>query len=243
MDFSHLERIITLRARFSEKTPHEEVAIRNEMNRYVAFVKELATVHPDITGHWYVNNGKDEKPPYSNPFPNTTTEEKLIQQRIEDSVESYLLWNGLTYKDSRFEGDPSRNMSLSLDCFSLDCEISDRRCLATPQVDFFINLVQIVLKHFSVRSLSVWPDPLFEKMTFQHRVKCGWVHFAPAILTAKHLPEAEMLIPINNALNQGTIIVATRTDFVGKEPELIDGVNKIAMRLVDMELLPLITAG
>lgn len=230
---------ITIRGHFHKWNANNEAFLRDEMTRFQAFLQDLGSCDKDLFGNLYIDSGKDEKPPYSNPFGDEATREKLIQRRLTDPFESYLLWNG--WKGNEVPNGPSRFVSISLSGSTVQFELFDRNALTNHGTRWFVTtLFQIMLRHFPVRAAFVRSEPFFEHRLFHHRIECGWLQYVAGVVTPEQIPEAELLVPINNEHNQGTLIISTLQDFKGTEPDLIERINKIAVRLVDLELLPLL---
>lgn len=231
------ENQVTIRGHFHKWNTNDEIFLRDEMARFHAFLTDLGSFEPELFGQLYINSGKDEKPPYSNPFSEEATREKLIQSRLKDQFRSYELWNG-------WKGDELPNLSkfsgFTLSGGSLDFEIFDRNAVSHHGTRWFLTTVfQCMLRHFPVRAAFVRAQPFFEHRIFPHRIECGWLQYVAGVVTPEQIPEAELLAPINNEHNQGTLIISTLQDFKGTEPDLIERINKIAVRLVDLELLPI----
>jgi hypothetical protein len=224
---------------FHKWNSNDEAFLREEMARFERFLQELGSLDQELFGNLYINSGKDEKPPYSNPLNDEKTREKLIQSRLKDQFRSYEIWNG-------WKGDEFPNLSkfvgITLSGSDINFEISDRNVISRYGTRWFITTVfQCMLRHFPVRAAFVRPALFFDHILFPHRVECGWIQYAAGALTPEQLPEAEFVSPVNNEHNQGTLIISTLQDFKGTEPEIIERINKIAVRLVDLELLPLQT--
>jgi hypothetical protein len=225
---------------FHKWNSNDEAFLREEMARFERFLQELGSLDQELFGNLYINSGKDEKPPYSNPFLDEATREKLIQSRLKDPFESYILWNG--WKGDEVPNSPSRFAGVTLSGSEIKFEIFNRNALTHHGTRWFITTVfQCMLRHFPVRAAFVRPALFFDHILFPHRVECGWIQYAAGALTPEQLPEAEFVSPVNNEHNQGTLIISTLQDFKGTEPEIIERINKIAVRLVDLELLPLQT--
>jgi len=150
------------------------------------------------------------------------------------------VWNGkegvggVMYKSS---------LTIAPKPFRCSFELSSKRVEAFTQKELVLPLIQGILEIWPAMTLEVHPYKYStQQQVFADRPGVGWMLYLPQVLTVQQVPEAGALIPIfgDKKKQVGTVIVSVADEpFSSDNPEHVKIANKIEVRLVDQDLLPL----
>lgn len=106
------------------------------------------------------------------------------------------------------------------------------------------DVVSVIVRTLHPAVVEVAPRSYVLKKVFPERAGAGWMLYLPRILSTKEVPEAQSLVPVKQDKQQmGTIVVTLKDEiFNVKEPEHVSAANRLEVRLLDQDFLPLLTS-
>lgn len=222
--------------RASDKLP----TLDEQLDELFRFSRVVAAFSP-LLAEWFLTgeNKADalRYPAFDTNGPTTAALAVLRTQNVKaDDLRSISLWNGAD------KGDGAR---LSSRCSALG---------RPDAIEFGIKANPVVTDwqiaaNWMAEAVRIWPAlfatfaPFWhsDKRVFKDRPGVGWMLYLPRTLTVKEVPEAQALIPVENADKKqiGTIVVSvTDGPFSDENPDHVKAANAIEIRLVDQDLLP-----
>ncbi|NIF53060.1 Imm52 family immunity protein [Burkholderia sp. Ax-1724] len=107
------------------------------------------------------------------------------------------------------------------------------------------SVVAVIARTLQAEYVTVAPTRYHHKRVFRDRLGVGWMLYLPRKLTTSQVPDAQLLIPVPlDREESGTIIVTLKDEIFSLEtPEHVSAANRIEVRLVDQDLLPLSRAS
>ncbi|OAJ55262.1 hypothetical protein A6V36_34425 [Paraburkholderia ginsengiterrae] len=223
----------------------------------------LTTIHPFLpTVHWYLSPSTQEES--KRPFPQVVDRTNFLAWIKRRHAETLREWPEYPFgfsalltsaSDERaFEVEEGRcSLIFEPGHGRIQLEIIDPD-IAWPQSDvtkMMKGILGAVVNDESVEFAAVdtskWPRKDGEKgadtysidfRTFPHRRFLGWMGFVPKVIEPADLTQADEVIPILS--RRGSIVVAVSDQFDVHNPLHIEQAQRVEMRLVDLDALPVI---
>lgn len=154
---------------------------------------------------------------------------------------SISLWDG--NKDQKDGATLSVNLGFKGGAHALEIQLYRADLLGDAQA--VAGVVAVIARALQAEYVTVAPTRYHHKRVFRDRLGVGWMLYLPRKLTTSQVPDAQLLIPVPlDQRESGTIIVTLKDEIFSLEaPEHVSAANRIEVRLVDQDLLPLSRAS
>ena len=154
---------------------------------------------------------------------------------------SISLWDG--NKDQKDGATLSVNLGFKGGAHVLEIRLYRPDLLGNSQA--VAGVVAVIARALQAEYVTVAPTRYHHKRVFHDRLGVGWMLYQPRRLTTSQVPDAQLLIPVPlDRRESGTIIVTLKDEiFSLGAPEHVSTANRIEVRLVDQDLLPLSRAS
>lgn len=199
------------------------------VKKQIQYLEELVTKLQLLNknfNQWYILAEGEGIPPLKTKFPSDLASKKIIQMKKDDPFTILTIWNGLLDK----------HVSITLFDLMVQIDVLDGTWL--ENINEYIAMSKTILEIFPSKYFFIKPEDIFENQVFEHRYPCTSIVFIPSKLENNDLPMVDEIIPIHTEKNTGSLIILDKNNYFNQHENIDEKVNKFAVALVDLDLLP-----